>query len=133
MKSFILLGVILMIPSIVAAECKVVEYADKVEVVCEGQSLPPAEQLREKMPVEKLQIPQASSEDVIESHIDGEFSGWDGKTIFKLTNGQIWQQAAYAYTYRYKYRPQVLIVKTTGGYEMQVEDMDKRLRVVRIK
>ena len=38
--------------------------------------------------------PQPS--DVIESQIDGEFEGWEGETIFKLTNGQIWQQAEYA-------------------------------------
>lgn len=76
---------------------------------------------------------QTPSAEVIESQIDGEFSGWDGETIFKLTNGQIWQQVAYAYTYSYKYRPKVLIFRTTGGYEMQVEGMDRRIRVVRIK
>lgn len=75
----------------------------------------------------------APSTEIIESQIDGEFSGWDGETIFKLTNGQIWQQAAYAYTYSYKYRPKVLIFRTTGGYEMQVEGMDSRIRVVRLK
>jgi len=79
------------------------------------------------------QTRQAPSAEVIESQIEGEFSGWDGETIFKLTNGQIWQQATYAYTYSYKYRPKVLIFRTTRGYEMQVEGMDKRIRVVRIK
>jgi len=76
---------------------------------------------------------RAPTAEIIESQIAGEFSGWDGETIFKLTNGQIWQQAAYAYTYSYKYRPKVLIFRTTGGYEMQVEGMDERIRVVRIK
>ena len=28
--------------------------------------------------------------DLIESNIDGEFQGWEGETIFKLLNGQIW-------------------------------------------
>jgi len=32
----------------------------------------------------------------IESRVDGEFEGWDGETIFPLTNGQIWQQVQYA-------------------------------------
>jgi hypothetical protein len=63
----------------------------------------------------------------------GNFSGWDGETIFKLTNGQIWQQAAYAYTYSYKFRPKVLIFVLPGAHEMQVEGIDKRIRVVRIK
>ena len=39
--------------------------------------------------------------DVIESQIEGTFNGWTGETVFKLTNGQIWQQASYAYTYHY--------------------------------
>jgi hypothetical protein len=46
---------------------------------------------------------------VIESSIDGEFKGWDGSTIFKLSNGQIWQQSSYAYMYHYAYNPPVLI------------------------
>lgn len=75
----------------------------------------------------------AQSADIIESRIDGEFSGWEGETIFKLENGQIWQQVTYAYMYKYKYRPKVLIFGTRGGYEMQVEGVDKRIRVIRIR
>src|SRR5665648_304740 len=44
-------------------------------------------------------------EKLIESHIQGEFNGWDGETIFKLDNGEVWQQASYAYMYSYKYHP----------------------------
>jgi hypothetical protein len=33
---------------------------------------------------------------VIETQISGEFKGWDGETIFKMMNGQIWQQSTYA-------------------------------------
>ena len=79
------------------------------------------------------QTREAPAAEVIESQIDGEFSGWDEETIFKLTNGQIWQQAAYAYTYSYKYRPRVLIFRANRGYKMQVEGIDKRIRVVRLK
>ena len=46
--------------------------------------------------------------DVIESQIDGDFEGWEGETIFKLTNGQIWQQTSYAYHYHYAFMPDVL-------------------------
>jgi hypothetical protein len=28
----------------------------------------------------------------IESSIPGTFTGWDGRTVFKLANGQVWQQ-----------------------------------------
>jgi hypothetical protein len=70
---------------------------------------------------------------VIESQIDGEFNGWEGETIFKLTNGQIWQQASYDYTYEYAYMPEVVIYKAKGVYKMKVEDVEDTIEVVRIK
>jgi hypothetical protein len=72
-------------------------------------------------------------EAVIESQIDGDFEGWEGETIFKLTNGQIWQQASYDYAYNYAYMPEVIIYKTSGGYKMKVEDIEDVIDVVRIK
>jgi len=39
----------------------------------------------------------------VESTLAGNFNGWSGYTIFKLDNGQIWEQAEYAYTYSYSY------------------------------
>lgn len=76
---------------------------------------------------------KSRSSEVVESQIEGEFNGWDGETIFKLTNGQIWQQSSYAYTYSYKYRPKVLIFSSGGGYQLQVEGMDQRISVERLK
>jgi len=71
---------------------------------------------------------------VIESYIDGEFEGWDGDTVFVLTNGQIWQQDEFSYHYSYAYRPKVLIYRnSSGGYTMRVEGVNKELRVKRIK
>jgi hypothetical protein len=71
--------------------------------------------------------------DTIESQIDGTFEGWSGETIFKLTNGQIWQQASYAYTYHYAYRPEVIIYPFSGGCRMKVEDVDDSIPVKRLK
>lgn len=72
------------------------------------------------------------SENVIESRIEGDFQGWEGETIFKLANGQIWQQSVYAYTYHYAYRPEVMIYRTEGGYKMKVAGVDKPISVRRI-
>jgi hypothetical protein len=69
----------------------------------------------------------------IESAISGEFHGWDGETIFRLDNGQIWQQAEYDYTYSYSYHPQVTIYETRGGCRMKVEDEEETIIVKRIK
>lgn len=69
----------------------------------------------------------------VESEIDGEFHGWDGETIFKLTDGEIWQQSEYDYTYEYAYRPSVTIYKTASCWKMKVEDVDDAVCVKRIK
>jgi hypothetical protein len=58
---------------------------------------------------------------VIESHIVGEFDGWTGTSVFKLDNGQYWQQTTYAYAYHYAYRPAVRIVMEGASYRMSVD------------
>jgi hypothetical protein len=75
----------------------------------------------------------ANTSGVIESRIDGEFKGWDGETIFKLSNGQIWQQASYSYTYHYAYSPKVLIYNAGGGSVMKVDGVDGTINVRRLK
>jgi hypothetical protein len=70
---------------------------------------------------------------VIENNIEGEFQGWDGETIFKLDNGQIWQQASYAYTYHYAYRPKVVIFRSGGTYRMRVDGTTGDIAVKRLK
>ena len=75
----------------------------------------------------------AKTAGVIESEIAGDFNGWNGETIFKLTNGQIWQQAEYDYEFEYAFQPEVTIYKAGGGYKMKVEGMDDTIYVRRIK
>ena len=69
----------------------------------------------------------------IKSRIDGEFKGWDGDTVFKLTNGQVWQQDQYGYVYHYAYNPEVIIYKVNFGYEMMVKGLDQTIKVKRLK
>lgn len=75
----------------------------------------------------------SSCSPAIESAISGEVEGWSGETIFKLDNGQIWQQAAYDYTYFYAYHPDVTIYQTRAGCRMKVEDEEETVLVKRIK
>jgi len=65
-------------------------------------------------------IPVRKLMDIIESWIDGEFKGWDGKATYKLQNGQVWQQSTYKYEYTYAYRPEALVYESDGGYKMCV-------------
>jgi hypothetical protein len=75
----------------------------------------------------------ATSPKVIETCIAGEFEGWEGETIFKLCNGEIWQQSEYAYMYQYAYRPEVVIYLTSTGYRMKVDDVSETIGVERLK
>ena len=74
-----------------------------------------------------------SSSGMIETHIRGNFEGWDGDTVFILDNGQIWQQSSYAYTYHYAFRPKVFIFPAAGGHKMIVEGVSGSIQIKRIK
>lgn len=73
------------------------------------------------------------SGEVLVSRIAGEFTGWDGETIFELQNGQIWQQSSYAYTYHYAYMPEVTIYKVGSQFKMKVEGVGETISVRRIR
>lgn len=66
---------------------------------------------------------------IITTKIDGEFSGFDDSAVFRLTNGQVWQQARYRYRYHYAYRPDVRIVQQGGQHFMEVPCMGDRVEV----
>ncbi len=78
-------------------------------------------------------VPSQVTSDVIESKIEGDFEGFDEGNIYKLDNGQIWEQTDYTYSYSYKYRPDVTIYEDGYSYVMMVEGMDKKVKVKRIK
>jgi hypothetical protein len=67
-----------------------------------------------------------------ESQISGAFTGWHGDALFKLVNGQYWQQVEYRYSYRYMYRPRVVISEAHSGYVMEVDGMDDSVTVRRV-
>ena len=70
---------------------------------------------------------------VIETQINGDFEGWEGETIFKMINGQIWQQSSYSYKYHYAYMPEVLIYEFEGSWFMRVEDVDEIIEVTQLR
>ena len=75
---------------------------------------------------------EPSTSGVIQSQIDDTFNGWDGETIFRLSNGQVWQQASYAYHYHYAYRPKVMIYQSGGNWVMNVDGVTSTIRVKRL-
>lgn len=64
---------------------------------------------------------------IVDSYIDGEFTGWTGETLFKLGNGQYWmQQVMRMYI---AFRPRVHIVKENGRLLLKVFGLNETLPV----
>ncbi len=66
--------------------------------------------------------------------IPGHFTGWTGKTVFELDNGQVWRQTSGG-TYRVSEDdPTVVIYPVSfGGWRMRLEDAGPSIGVTRIK
>jgi hypothetical protein len=69
----------------------------------------------------------------IESHIESDFNGADGESVYELTNGQKWEQSRYMYHYHYAYRPKVRIAQEGSGFVMYVQGMSSGIPVRRIE
>lgn len=68
----------------------------------------------------------------IRSRIDGEFKGTGDQLVYKLRNGQVWQQVGYRYRYRYRYSPAVTINTSGSRGVMIVDGFDDPIKVRRI-
>ena len=80
--------------------------------------------------------PRASDRSEIQSSIDGEFDGWagNGKTRFKLANGQVWQQVGTGEFVHHAVNPTVVIKhKSLGSWKLYVEGLNRGVKVKRIK
>jgi len=78
---------------------------------------------------ESIQVSPISG--VIESRIEGEFTGWDGESKYELVNGQVWEQATYKYVYKYAYRPEAIIYRSGGSYTMEVKGTKAKVQSIR--
>jgi len=67
---------------------------------------------------------------VIESRIQGKFTGWTGKSTYRLINGQTWQQAKYTTKYVVKYMPEVLIYHSPVGSFMEVAGTSVKVKQI---
>jgi len=99
-----------------------------------GQPAPPPPAKSSKTAPQGPQTTRPSPDpELIESRINGEFTGWTGDTIFHLMNGQVWQQTSYSYRYHYAFMPRVLILRINGGYQMQVDGIEGRIAVSQLR
>lgn len=102
-----------------------------------GRAEVPAEVVEENFGREQIKAERrAAAPDegaAISSFIKGEFSGWSGKTIFVLDNGQVWQQRVGG---RYRYRadsPAVTINRERFGYYLLVNATGRKVGVKRVR
>ncbi len=73
-------------------------------------------------------------ESSFEARLKGNFTGWTGKTIFKLDNGQIWRQRSSA-NYRHRGSDRRVTFKKNwmGGWEMTVVSSQKTVLVRKVQ
>lgn len=68
---------------------------------------------------------------VAEGAIVSDFKGFDGKSVFELSNGKTFEQAEYKYSYHYAYRPRAIVIDGLNGLTIHIEGMDESVRVRR--
>lgn len=75
-----------------------------------------------------------SSEDRIETRIEGRLRGWSGSTIFHLQNGQRWQQIdGSKLRYNLDDAEVVLFRAAMGTYFLKPKNLNSRVRVRRLE
>lgn len=70
---------------------------------------------------------------LITTKIDGDFKGYHKGNLYKLRNGQIWEQVDSENRSRNQYAPDVIIYLKSGKYYMQVEGMQDAVVVNKLK
>ena len=75
-----------------------------------------------------------ASDSSFEARLTGNFTGWSGKTVFRLDDGQVWRQRSAA---NYRHRGTDMRVKFKknwmGGWEMTVVSSRKTVLVSKVK
>lgn len=70
-------------------------------------------------------------ERAIETRIEGDFDGWVGDTVFRLQNGQVWQQTSPSAHYLFAIAPKVVI--SPAPHRMRVDGLTAEISVRRLQ
>ena len=79
---------------------------------------------------------QPEKAEALESRLAGNFSGWSGRSTFRLENGQLWAQAN---TDSYEYSPTLhtpavkIIPASMGTFWLEIAGVHQRCRVKPLK
>ncbi|MGK2936002.1 MAG: hypothetical protein ACSLFE_12285 [Gemmatimonadaceae bacterium] len=75
----------------------------------------------------------SSNPGVIETRMAGDFTGWDGGTVFQFANGQLWRQVSFGTLYHFQRSPKVTLVATGSGWRLQVDGVPQSIYVRRLR
>ena len=70
---------------------------------------------------------------VMEAIIDGEFNGWDGETVFRLSNRSVWQQLDLQICLHLALSPKVLFINAGNGIKAKVEGVRIAVDVIPLR
>jgi hypothetical protein len=70
---------------------------------------------------------------MIDTRVDGQFTGWTGQTLFKFQNQQQWQQDGSGYILDRLASPHVQIYSVQGQCRLAVDGIASTVAVVRVK
>ena len=104
----------------------VVVCPEKGKLIVNGKSI-------NEQPVSSRPKAGKSGQNVIESMIVSKFDGLNAGNIYKLANGQIWEQIEPWVWVWIWVNPSVMIYPASGGYKMKVENIEHPVLVQRIK
>ncbi len=75
----------------------------------------------------------SSNPGMMETRMAGDFTGWDGTTVFEFVNGQLWRQTSFGTLHQYARSPKVTLVATGSGWRLQVEGVPQSIYVRRLR
>ena len=75
----------------------------------------------------------SSNPGMMETRMAGDFTGWDGGTVFEFANGQVWRQTSFGTLHQYLRSPKVTLVATGSGWRLQVEGVPQSIYVRRLR
>ena len=72
------------------------------------------------------------STSIVETAIEGSFTGWSGETVFTLSNGESWRQASAGEVACNLTSPRVWLYPSGVGHELRIEGLGDRVGVTKL-
>lgn len=69
---------------------------------------------------------------ITEDELSGACCGWDGATVFRLSNGEVWQQCAFRARRLYLSCPEIRVWRCAGKHWLEVAGVGEILPVERV-